>query len=77
MLIIYANVYRSLEAKKAQQLTSRSLSDVKSGIEHLADKLLHIKVPKSQLPSPTSDNYIIETLRMIFLKKFIEALLSK
>ncbi|XP_047135175.1 outer dynein arm-docking complex subunit 3 isoform X1 [Hydra vulgaris] len=49
-----------LEAKNAQQLISRSVADVKSGIAHLADKLL----PKSQLPPLDSENFIMDTLKL-------------
>lgn len=63
-------VFREREAKQKQKATSHILVDVKAGVEHLADKLQHLKAPKGQVPqaqlSPTSDEYILDLLGLYF-----------
>lgn len=39
--------YRCDESNERQERTSRTLVNVKSGIEHLADKLQHLKAVKT------------------------------
>jgi len=63
-----------LEEKKIQrdeinerlEKTSQVLVKVKAGVEHLADKLQHIKTAKSHVPtanlSPASDEYVLNLL---------------
>ena len=57
---------RFQETKVRQERAARILVNVKAGIEHLADKLAHIKVPKGHVPlaqlSPTSDEYTLDLL---------------
>ncbi|EDV28138.1 Coiled-coil domain-containing protein 151 [Trichoplax sp. H2] len=57
---------RYQDAKVRQERAARVLVNVKAGIEHLADKLAHIKVPKGHVPqaqlSPTSDEYTLDLL---------------
>ncbi|EDO35840.1 predicted protein [Nematostella vectensis] len=57
---------RCAEAELRQNHASRTLVNTKAGIEHLADKLQHLKAPKGQVPqaqlSPTSDEYILDLL---------------
>ena len=57
---------RRQESKQRQERTSRLLVDVKAGVEHLADKLQHLKAPKGHVPqaqlSPSSDQYILDML---------------
>ena len=64
---LLSNIFSRLKAtKQRQEHSSRILVDAKAGVEHLADKLQHIKTPKGQVPqahlSPTSDEYILELL---------------
>ncbi|XP_071802586.1 outer dynein arm-docking complex subunit 3-like [Asterias amurensis] len=46
--------------------SSKILVNVKSGVEHLADKLQHLKATKGHVPqaqlSPTSDEYVLDLL---------------
>lgn len=71
------------EAKQKQKATSHILVDVKAGVEHLADKLQHLKAPKGQVPqaqlSPTSDEYILDLLGVCEQKllKLVEELEGK
>jgi len=57
---------RCEEANQRQERTSRILVNVKAGVEHLADKLQHLKAPKGNVPqaqlSPTSDEYVLDLL---------------
>lgn len=57
---------RNAEAKDRQERANKILVNVKAGIEHLADKLQHLKAPKGHVPqaqlSPTSDEYILDLL---------------
>lgn len=57
---------RCLDAKDRQERANKTLVNVKAGIEHLADKLQHLKAPKGHVPqaqlSPTSDEYILDLL---------------
>lgn len=54
------------EAKDRLDRANKTLVNVKAGIEHLADKLQHLKAPKGHVPqaqlSPTSDEYILDLL---------------
>jgi len=54
------------ETKARQERTSHILVDVKAGVEHLADKLQHLKAPKGHVPqaqiNPNSDEYILDLL---------------
>lgn len=54
------------DAKDRLDRASKTLVNVKAGIEHLADKLQHLKAPKGHVPqaqlSPTSDEYILDLL---------------
>ena len=64
---LLSNIFSRLKAtKQRQEHSSRILVDAKAGVEHLVDKLQHIKTPKGQVPqahlSPTSDEYILELL---------------
>ena len=60
------SLFRSQDAKQRQERSSRILVDVKAGIEHLADKLQHLKAPKGHVTqtqfSPASDDYILDSL---------------
>jgi len=71
MLEEYQDKLKEIETKvkstkQRQEHTSRILVNAKAGVEHLADKLQHLKTPKGQVPqahlSPTSDEYILELL---------------
>ncbi|XP_058956932.2 outer dynein arm-docking complex subunit 3 [Pocillopora verrucosa] len=57
---------RCSDAKDRQERANKTLVNVKAGIEHLADKLQHLKAPKGHVPqaqlSPTSDEYILDLL---------------
>lgn len=57
---------KNAEAKDRQERANKILVNVKAGIEHLADKLQHLKAPKGHVPqaqlSPTSDEYILDLL---------------
>lgn len=57
---------RCADAKDRQDRANKTLVNVKAGIEHLADKLQHLKAPKGHVPqaqlSPTSDEYILDLL---------------
>ncbi|XP_006631696.2 coiled-coil domain-containing protein 151 [Lepisosteus oculatus] len=54
------------EAKERLERLTRTLNTVRAGVEHLSDKLQHIKLPKSQVPAvkvpPTSEEYVLELL---------------
>ncbi|XP_035683994.1 coiled-coil domain-containing protein 151-like isoform X2 [Branchiostoma floridae] len=54
------------EAQDKLERASHILVSVKSGVEHLADKLQHIKAAKGHVPtakiSPTSDEYVLDLL---------------
>lgn len=57
---------RCSDAQDRQDRANKTLVNVKAGIEHLADKLQHLKAPKGHVPqaqlSPTSDEYILDLL---------------
>jgi len=54
------------DVKTRQERVSRILVDAKAGVEHLADKLQHLKAPKGHVPqaqiNPQSDEYVLELL---------------
>nr|CAB3228204.1 IC4 DC2-related axonemal dynein intermediate chain 4 [Phallusia mammillata] len=54
------------EASEKLERASHVLVSVKAGVEHLADKLQHLKVTKSHVPtahlSPSSDEYVLDLL---------------
>lgn len=54
------------DADEKLQRASRTLVQVKAGIEHLADKLHHLKANKGHVPSaqipPSSDEYVLDQL---------------
>lgn len=66
VIILIGISSRSKEAKTRQEAISRILIDVKAGVEHLYDKLQHLKAPKSQTPlaqlQPTSDEFVLDVL---------------
>ena len=66
-LIIWVFLFfRCREANARQEATSRILVDIKAGVEHLSDKLQHLKAPKGQVPlaklSQASDEYALDLL---------------
>ncbi|XP_059149671.1 outer dynein arm-docking complex subunit 3-like isoform X3 [Physella acuta] len=71
------------KADQQLQNSSRILVQVKSGVEHLADKLHHIKATKGHVPSaqiaPTSNEYVLDQLSVSEekLTKVIEELDGK
>ncbi|XP_076455139.1 outer dynein arm-docking complex subunit 3-like [Babylonia areolata] len=54
------------EADERLQRASRTLVQVKAGVEHLADKLYHLKANKGHVPTaqiaPSSDEYVLDQL---------------
>jgi len=54
------------DSNKKLERASQVLVNVKAGVEHLADKLQHLKTTKSHVPtanlSPTSDEYVLNLL---------------
>merc|ERR1739838_1181992 len=54
------------ESSEKLERASQVLVSVKAGVEHLADKLQHLKTTKSHVPtanlSPTSDEYVLNLL---------------
>ncbi|KAK3092525.1 hypothetical protein FSP39_004008 [Pinctada imbricata] len=54
------------EAEQKLQRNSTIMVSVKSGVEHLADKLHHLKASKGHVPTaqiaPTSDEYVLDQL---------------
>jgi len=54
------------DSQKKLEKSSRILLDVKSGVEHLAEKLKHLKAASSQVQkakiSPSSDEYVLDQL---------------
>ncbi|XP_046844613.1 outer dynein arm-docking complex subunit 3-like [Xenia sp. Carnegie-2017] len=54
------------ESRIRQERASKTLINVKAGVEHLADKLQHLKAPKGHVPraqlAPTSDEYVLDLL---------------
>ncbi|XP_015775617.1 PREDICTED: coiled-coil domain-containing protein 151-like [Acropora digitifera] len=67
MLLHLAHLcFSCTDAKDRLDRASKTLVNVKAGIEHLADKLQHLKAPKGHVPqaqlSPTSDEYILDLL---------------
>jgi len=68
------------DVRQRQEHSSRILVDVKAGVEHLADKLQHLKAPKGQVPqaqiNPNSDEYVLDVLGMCEAKllKLLEEL---
>ena len=54
------------DSRTRQERASKTLINVKAGVEHLADKLQHLKAPKGHFPqaqlSPTSDEYVLDLL---------------
>lgn len=71
---------RYTDVRTRQEHSSRILVDVKAGVEHLADKLQHLKAPKGQVPqaqiNPNSDEYVLDLLGMCEAKllKLLEEL---
>ncbi|XP_066916489.1 outer dynein arm-docking complex subunit 3-like [Clytia hemisphaerica] len=61
-----ASEQKCRESKTRQESTSRILVDIKAGVEHLADKLQHLKPPKGQVPqthvNPSTEEYILDLL---------------
>ncbi|XP_043940554.1 outer dynein arm-docking complex subunit 3 [Protopterus annectens] len=60
------------KAKDNLDTTSKVLMSVKAGVEHLADKLQHVKLPKSHVPKaqlvPSSDEYVLDLLSSVETK---------
>eukprot|EP00745_Piridium_sociabile_P021402 TRINITY_DN32914_c0_g1_i4.p1 TRINITY_DN32914_c0_g1~~TRINITY_DN32914_c0_g1_i4.p1 ORF type:complete len:437 (+),score=186.58 TRINITY_DN32914_c0_g1_i4:272-1582(+) len=54
------------DADEKLQRASRTLVQVKAGVEHLADKLYHLKANKGHVPTaqiaPSSDEYVLDQL---------------
>ncbi|XP_064649660.1 outer dynein arm-docking complex subunit 3-like isoform X2 [Lineus longissimus] len=57
---------RQREASEKLEKSSQLLVKIKAGVEHLSDKLQHLKANKGQVPtakiSPTSDEYVLDLL---------------
>jgi len=57
---------RQENAEEELHKASRNLVSVKSGVEHLADKLYHLKANKGHVPqaqiAPSSDEYVLDQL---------------
>ncbi|PIK45233.1 putative coiled-coil domain-containing protein, partial [Apostichopus japonicus] len=57
---------RREEGKGKTDKTSKILVNVKAGVEHLADKLQHIKASKGHVPqaqlNPEADEYVLDLL---------------
>ncbi|XP_063787294.1 outer dynein arm-docking complex subunit 3 isoform X2 [Pseudophryne corroboree] len=71
---------RKEKCKEELEKMSKILSTAKSGVEHLASKVQHIKVPRSYFPakdlSPHSDEYVLDLLATTEqkLKKLLDQL---
>ncbi|XP_041099409.1 coiled-coil domain-containing protein 151 isoform X1 [Polyodon spathula] len=54
------------EARERLDRLSRVLSTVRAGVEHLRDKLQHVKIPRGHVPAaqlpPSSEEYVLELL---------------
>ncbi|XP_039628641.1 coiled-coil domain-containing protein 151 isoform X2 [Polypterus senegalus] len=63
---LQAEEKRRDEGKENVEKLTRILSNVRAGIEHLADKMQHVKIPRSHLPTvqlpPSSEEYVLDLL---------------
>ncbi|XP_058864127.1 outer dynein arm-docking complex subunit 3-like isoform X1 [Acipenser ruthenus] len=54
------------EARERLDRLTRVLSTVRAGVEHLGDKLQHVKIPRGHVPAaqlpPSSEEYVLELL---------------
>uniref|UniRef100_A0A8C4TGE1 Outer dynein arm docking complex subunit 3 n=1 Tax=Erpetoichthys calabaricus TaxID=27687 RepID=A0A8C4TGE1_ERPCA len=63
---LQAEEKRRDDGKENVEKLTRILSNVRAGIEHLADKMQHVKIPRSHLPTvqlpPSSEEYVLDLL---------------